>query len=589
MKKIIITLLCAWFMLFAAVYADDTDIDVGDGTGAGTGTSENYWMSGWHGVRITLAENVSGSRWAVHDRQDFANSTAPTESVKRYFKFKCKLEYLSGKTLKMVINEPYPANKTLLTLPTLFNEHGIGSKEEIIGYFKNKNIISEITNHLSKGKTHRTGVPLIQYIKDYPSKFTLVIEPIFYCVYRGQYWAGTATEWAMYDEERNGGVDAGGNSFMRKRFWMYTHLNVPLSMFLEKGAFGVMPPTEEEKRGRVHFGDGSSAGLPTGLIKSKLGIAVVKKEGDTPVDPVTESVTYICDTDVITSVWIVDTDGGGKNTKDPAYVTFNIGGAQYTHSGIYIPPGGSVLAWVKWHTPKEPGRVTITMSSNCALLVNEYDVKIGKVNVKVPPDPNSTDRNDNFNYGIKPPNRYSNADSNSWVVYDCYWQSVPVALPGGGFVDNGYWVYTPITYTATIDGRFEVMPDVNCPTREGKTMGSGYGFTAKLISNVMTNLPTSAVTEIQTATVYFPEFKYKEYGREMEENDVGMTLKVNKCSHFDSRVHFTPVWFKDGAYTVYVEARSVWTPAGELKRSFTDSLEIRGSVFDDWRAVPVRE
>ena len=42
----------------------------------------------------------------------------------------------------------------------------------------------------------------------------------------------------------------------------------------------------------------------------------------------------------------------------------------------------------------------------------------------------------------------------------------------------------------------------------------------------------------------------------------------------------------DGSYKVYTWAIDCWTPAGMLSANLTDSLTIKGNVFDDWHVSP---
>lgn len=51
----------------------------------------------------------------------------------------------------------------------------------------------------------------------------------------------------------------------------------------------------------------------------------------------------------------------------------------------------------------------------------------------------------------------------------------------------------------------------------------------------------------------------------------------------NGRIHFIPVWFADGDYTVSVTASRVWTPAGIISATRTsNTINIDGSIFDDY-------
>lgn len=60
----------------------------------------------------------------------------------------------------------------------------------------------------------------------------------------------------------------------------------------------------------------------------------------------------------------------------------------------------------------------------------------------------------------------------------------------------------------------------------------------------------------------------------------------NIYSTYNQRVHFSPVWFPDGSYTVNTHVMDIWTPAGMLAMNLTDDVTISGSLYDDWHIAP---
>ena len=51
----------------------------------------------------------------------------------------------------------------------------------------------------------------------------------------------------------------------------------------------------------------------------------------------------------------------------------------------------------------------------------------------------------------------------------------------------------------------------------------------------------------------------------------------------EDRLHFTPLWYPDGQYTVSVVGYDVWTPAGMISQKINSKpLTIEGSAYDDW-------
>lgn len=146
-------------------------------------------------------------------------------------------------------------------------------------------------------------------------------------------------------------------------------------------------------------------------------------------------------------------------------------------------------------------------------------------------------------------------------------------------------------YQASLSGSMSLTPDEKSPTAVGKTMKSGYGVNETATAQVSTDQP-SAVTGIQTAVAYFPEFQYRTYWRVLERLQSGLqsrfSFTVNLFSTYHRRTHFTPIWMQDGSYTHYTQLLDSWTPAGMLRINVSDSVTIRGNLWSDWHQAPVK-
>ena len=133
--------------------------------------------------------------------------------------------------------------------------------------------------------------------------------------------------------------------------------------------------------------------------------------------------------------------------------------------------------------------------------------------------------------------------------------------------------------------------DSKNPTANGRTMKSGYGINESVTASITSNQST-AVTHPQNAVAYFPEFQYKTYWRLLEKIQSGSTArfeyKRNPYSTYNNRTHFTPIWMPDGSYTVNTWVIDAWTPVGMLSMNLTDSLSIRGNLWNDWHIAPLK-
>ena len=140
-----------------------------------------------------------------------------------------------------------------------------------------------------------------------------------------------------------------------------------------------------------------------------------------------------------------------------------------------------------------------------------------------------------------------------------------------------------------------VTPDKDSPSAEydgGRwKMKSGYGFTVSyapaIVSVDGTTKPTSsAYTEVQRAEAFFPEFKYstaQNSFRTLEKASGKWQFEQNEYADGKERMHFTPIWYPDGNYSVAIVATDVWTPSGMIEsRRNSNVIAITESVYDDW-------
>lgn len=389
--------------------------------------------------------------------------------------------------------------------------------------------------------------------------------------YNSVQYCFSATEAALYDQKVNGGL--------RSKMVSLTHQNLPLAMFLETSDLGF-----------TAWGGAKTGKQSNGDIINFLGVGIVRFKELPPVNGEIDApdVEYRVDTDVITAVTL--TTNRDLTPDNPASVTFYIGGRSYRVNNIVIPGGDSQVVWVKWHTPSTPQLMNIQVSVSGAYTAKtDFTAKIVDLNELIPPDPLATDTNPG--YSIPPlPSKPQKTTAN-WGIWSCYW--VPVWVwcdhgeDDGHWVDEGYWEFEYTGYSASLSGTMELMPDDIVPTAEGKRMKSGYGVKTSVSATLSTNAPSGHYTYTQTAFSVFPEFHYKTYLRLLEKVSGGrssqFSFKVNEFSTLDRKVHFSPVWFPDGAeYTIYTQVWDTWTPDGMLSVNLSDAVSIDGSLFDDW-------
>ncbi|QWU18350.1 hypothetical protein KP014_14135 [Paenibacillus sophorae] len=553
-------------------YADgggEGNIDTGGG-GMGSGTGQNYWNTNDEGVRITIIRDRD--RVPVTIPIDLTNKTPPSTLL--HFGKISKLQYQNGASLTPM-NKGYISVHPQKELPLIIkSDRGQATLEEIKAYFTDELVVRYIAE--------TTGFDYDTLIN---GNYKLLLEPIAYITFQGVKMAMTAHEAALYDQILNGGL--------RSKMVSLTHQNLPLAMFLETSDLG-FPAWDGPTSSRVS----------NDQIITSLGLGIVRFH-DSPTTPAPSqtSYQYRTDTDVITSVRL--STSAQITPKDPARVAFHIMGSSYTVTNIVIPEGESQLVWVKWRTPTTPQTVTIEVSaSQGQLSVSRITASVVDLNQNLPPDPKATDRNNSFQLPSIP--AYSAKTSASWGIWSAHWHEYWVWISkwrwhsdgqGGGYwvdhgywKDNGWWDYDWTGYTASLTAYQSVAPDSKSPTLSSSRMKSGYGIEINSFTTLSSNAPSSHITGAQHAVSYFPEFSYQTYWRLHDLHTRGYNasfwLKPNEYSTYESRVHFSPLWFPDGPYTPITRILDVWTPDGMLTLQLHDTITISGNLLSDWHIAP---
>ena len=579
-KRIVSFLLCMSILFSISskyAFADTGDGNMdGGGGGMGSGTGTNFWHEGEDGARVTVIKASDNS--VVSKSIDLTNYSE--SDINFHFGKKSKLNYKSGSSL-MMTNSKYIASKPDSTMPQIIGSKGNSNITAIKHYFCSELILRKIASLIGA-----------DYEKLISGNYKLLIEPIAYITFNGQKYAMTATEAALYDQKLSGKL--------RSKMVSLTHQNLPLSLFLEHSDLGFPA-----------YSGSTSKPQPDSTIISSLGLGIVKfKPGGEDDDGgdgsgSSTSAEYRVDTDVITSVTLSADDE--INPDGPAKVTFSIMGGSYTVTNIVIPEGESQLVWVKWHTPKTAQKVNISISaSKGSLSTRSITADVVSLDKNEPPDPQANDRNDSFSMPSLPTN--TQQIGNSWGVWSA--KCVPVwvwhedwhwikdsSSPSGGhwkdegkWVDEGYWNYSFTKYQAVLSAKMSLLPDDKVWSAKGKQMPSAYGVKISVTSDMTSPAPSFHITGAQTAVSYFPEFQYKTYWRYLAYSAGGESssfhFKNNIYSTYNRPVHFTPLWFPDGKYTVYTYLQDAWTPAGMLSMNLNDYVTIKGSVYDNWHIGP---
>ncbi|HFL3266425.1 TPA: hypothetical protein ACG3I4_002374 [Clostridioides difficile] len=97
--------------------------------------------------------------------------------------------------------------------------------------------------------------------------------------------------------------------------------------------------------------------------------------------------------------------------------------------------------------------------------------------------------------------------------------------------------------------------------------------------------PETSFTGTQNVNTLYTEFEYETYNRVLQRIQTGLSskfeLKNNKYPTYNQKAHFTPIWYKYGAYNAYGQVMDVWTPVGELRANVNNAFTIKGNLFQD--------
>lgn len=328
--------------------------------------------------------------------------------------------------------------------------------------------------------------------------------------------------------------------------------------------------------------------LPAGSNQPEAG-ELYHKVAQTADEVYAYDYEYRVNTEVITAV---DVSGGQSDPDNPARVTFTIDGRDYHVDNVYYPEGDSQLAWVRWTTPDTPQDMVITVRvSGPGNAHGTINCKIVDLDQNPPPNPVADDRNDSFTPSSIPSREQKT--SNYWTIWRPWWYEYWVWHgddEDGYWCDHGWWEFDLDRYSASLSATMRITPDNKNPTAGSRSMKSGYGVN-QLVTTDVSSTQSSATTPAQNAVSYFSEFNYEMFWRLLEQMGGGYNTRFefqkNEYSTYRGRTHFTPIWYPNGSYTVNTWLIDCWTPAGMLSMNLSDSLTIRGSLWDDWHIAPL--
>lgn len=347
---------------------------------------------------------------------------------------------------------------------------------------------------------------------------------------------------------------------------------------------------------RINWADHNSE-TRTGNNTVSTTINVQDYDYEVTADPVS-SVGYYCEgMEVISSFYVAnnsDYDIIPSMHNTARFTAYYYNGSQRVvistqdWDDVVIPAAGTNLVYFKWTVPTGLNGKTVyldcTVNADRHMNETNYDNNTASFSTMISTVANSQTPNTRFE--SEAPSSYQNVSSPAVSTDKATWTMWE--YENGSFVLKRYGVQ--ISSVSPV-----VAPSTDCVTavyENGKwTMRSGYGITMSYAPTISTvsgyNRPDSnAYTSVQYVVATFPEFRYFDTNgncRTLQYVNGSYQFVQNSDADGNARVHFIPVYVRDGNYTVSVTATHVWTPAGMIEATRSANvIIIDGTIYDDW-------
>ena len=347
---------------------------------------------------------------------------------------------------------------------------------------------------------------------------------------------------------------------------------------------------------RINWADHNSE-TRTGNNTVSTTINVQDYDYEVTADPVSSAGYYCEGMEVISSFYVAnnsDYDIIPSMHNTARFTAYYYNGSQRVvistqdWDDVVIPAAGTNLVYFKWRVPTGLNGKTVyldcTVNADRHMNETNYDNNTASFSTTISTVANSQTPNTRFE--SEAPNSYQSASTPSISTDKATWTMWE--YENGSFVLKRYGVQ--ISSVSPV-----VAPSTDCVTavyENGKwTMRSGYGITMSYAPTISTvsgynRSDSSAYTSVQYAVATFPEFRYFDTNgncRTLQYVNGSYQFVQNSDADGNARVHFIPVYVRDGNYTVSVTATHVWTPAGMIEATRSANvIIIDGTIYDDW-------
>lgn len=303
--------------------------------------------------------------------------------------------------------------------------------------------------------------------------------------------------------------------------------------------------------------------------------------------PISPNASYREGTEVISSFWVRNGYRDNYIPTDEVTAHFKVTKADgtiitvYTNPYVVVPGNDKNLVYFKWTVPTGLNGANVKITSSIiddGAFYNAYTRSYSTVPYTVSETPDTQFESSAPSGFTTPAAPTASSGNATWWEY---------LYENGAFIKKNYGIGIYNAYEK------EITPATgSTAVQNGSdwTMKSGYGISLKVYRCLTTitgyTCPNySAYTSIQYAYATFPEYNYSsDYGKTRTLMIIGNGMHWGfRANGNYGNVHFTPLWYPDGGYTVKAVKRDCWTPSGMLTASVvTNTITIKDSAYDDW-------
>lgn len=488
------------------------------------------------GVRVTLVNAETFER--VTTPIDFANN--PRKPIELHFGKEYKLWYVKNQKINMLKGDSYTWKTPKTPLPKIVG----GDINKIKVYFGDEGFI--------KYYSSLSGVSFEELTS---GKYKFMLEPVGYPKIQGKVTACTATELALLDKKLNGYIS---KSFIK----IFTHRDLPLSMFLAKDEFGLKK-----------FQGSTKAQQSSDTIIKQLGVGAVtfKEQPEEPPEMIIPQYKYRTNTVVYTSITtglgmgnVISGNGRDGYSVNPVRVNFTLSdtsdGAKIISQKSDAYTSNDTI-YVKWRTPEVPKQMFVI--ANISYVEIEYNEvtgepirknKVEKIEIPIeieeiiqnpPPNPVADDKNPNWKMPSNIPKISDDKISNSWKEYEVRADSYVVSVDEDGKADiRNVTLTTEKTYTVKFKGSNNLYNDIYTDPyskthitrdigggRKVYNMKSGYGIRQEINSKL------ECIVDIREEVIG----NYEQEITDDKGNVIGTETKVGVITETRTETHDTSV------------------------------------------------